>query len=252
MVHNVTDEIVYGINAVTEALRGKRRAFELFASPPQGSDRRFAKLLELAAEKGVPVRQRQKQDLFRLCGTEYHQGVVLRVEPFPYADLDDLVAAWKSAESGVVLVLDSIQDPTNLGSLVRSAACAGVLGVVIVKDRAVGVTPAVERVSAGAVETVPVARVTNLVQALDQLKEAGYWTYGLDQEARASIYQQDLRGKVAVVVGSEGEGIRPLVRKHCDLLLSIPLEGGVGSLNAAVAGSIALFEVVRQRLGHGG
>lgn len=247
----MSDEIVYGINAVTEALRGKRKVSELFTSA-DASDKRIARLLELAAERGVAVRQRRKQDISSLTGTDHHQGVALRVEPFPYADLDDLLAAVADSPDSLVLLLDSLQDPANLGALVRSAACAGVQGVVITRDRSVGVTPAVEKVSAGAVETVPIAQVTNLVQAMERLKQAGFWLYGLDQDSRTSVFQQKLNGKVAVVVGSEGEGIRPLVKKNCDLLLSIPLLGGVSSLNASAAGTVALFEVVRQRVALGG
>lgn len=243
----MSDEIVYGINAITEALRGKRKASELFISA-DAHDKRIARLLDLAAERGVAIRQRRKQDISSLTGTEHHQGVALRVEPFPYADLDDVLATMADSQDALVLVLDSLQDPANLGALVRSAACAGVQGVVITRDRSVGVTPAVEKVSAGAVETVPVVQVVNLVQALERLKQAGFWIYGLDQDSRTSVFRQGLTGKVAVVVGSEGEGIRPLVKKNCDLLLSIPLLGGVSSLNASAAGTIALFEVVRQKL----
>lgn len=242
----MTDEIVYGINAVTEALRGNRKASELFlAGNPD--DRRVARIVKLAGERGVPVRMRQKQDLSRIAGTDHHQGVVLGVEPFPYAEIEDIIARTSEPSDQLVLLLDSVQDPANLGSLVRSAACAGVAGVVITKDRSVGVTPAVERVSAGAVETVPIARVANLVQAMERLKEAGFWIYGLSDEASSNLYGQKFSGKVALLVGSEGEGIRPLVRKGCDVILSIPMRGGVSSLNAAVAGSLALFEVVRQR-----
>jgi 23S rRNA (guanosine2251-2'-O)-methyltransferase len=241
----VSDEIVYGINAVTEALRGERKSFELFiAGSPD--DRRLARIVQLANERGVAVRSRQKPDITRLAGSDHHQGVALRVEPFPYSDLEDIIAAT-AAEDALVLLLDSIQDPANLGSLVRSAACAGASGIVITKDRSVGVTPSVERVSAGAVETLPIARVTNLAQTLERLKEAGFWIYGLSDEASATIFRQKFSGKIALLVGNEGEGIRPLVRKGCDVILSIPLHGGVSSLNAAVAGSIALFEVVRQR-----
>lgn len=243
----MADEIVYGINAVTEALRGKRKVSELFTSADP-NDRRIARLLELAADRGVAVRQRRKQDISSLTGTDHHQGVALRVEPFPYSDLDDFLATVSDAPDALVLILDSLQDPANLGALVRSAACAGVKGVVITRDRSVGVTPAVEKVSAGAVETVPIAQVTNLVQALERLKQAGFWIYGLDQDSGESLYRQKLGGRIALVVGSEGEGIRPLVKKNCDLLLSIPLLGGVSSLNASAAGTIALFEVVRQRV----
>ncbi|HEY6837098.1 MAG TPA: 23S rRNA (guanosine(2251)-2'-O)-methyltransferase RlmB [Geobacteraceae bacterium] len=245
------DDILYGINPVREALRGGREAFELFVAGDE-SERRLAKLLELAAEHGVPVRRRDKRDLARLSGTDHHQGVVLRVAPFAYAELEDVIDRWRaSGEPGLVLLLDSIQDPHNLGALIRTAACAGAHGVVIPQDRAVGVTPAVEKASAGAVETVPVARVTNLAHAIDQLKEAGFWVFGTASGEGESIYGHDLSGNVTLVIGSEGEGIRPLVAKKCDVLVTIPLKGGVSSLNASVAGGIVLFEIVRQRLAGG-
>jgi 23S rRNA (guanosine2251-2'-O)-methyltransferase len=241
------DEIIYGINPVTEALRGSRRAFELFAAGG-ASDRRLEKILALAAERGVPVRQREKGDLARLCGTDHHQGVALRVEPFPYADLGAALDRWRSSgEPGLLLVLDGIQDPHNLGALVRTAACAGAHGVIIPKDRAAGVTPAVEKAAAGATETIPLVRVANIAQTLDELKTAGFWVFGSAGEVSGALYDQDFTGHVALVIGGEGEGIRPLVRKKCDGLVAIPLAGGVGSLNASVAGGVLLFEVVRQR-----
>lgn len=241
------DEIVYGLNPVTEALRGKRRVFELFVAA-SGSDRRLEKLLTLAAEKGVPVRQRDKRDLARLCGTEHHQGVALRVEPFAYAQLIDILEkCCTPGTEGLLLVLDGVQDPHNLGALIRSAACAGAQGVIIPRDRAVGVTATVEKASAGAIETIAVAEVTNIAQTLEELKRAGFWIYGADGASPLSIFDQNLTGAVALVIGSEGEGIRPLVKKKCDHLVSIPLRGGVNSLNASVAGGILLFEAVRQR-----
>ena len=241
------DELIYGINPVLEALRGDRKAFELFVAAG-GSDRRLEKILALAGEKGVPVRQREKPDIARLCGTDYHQGVALRVEPFPYADLADLVERWRNTgETGLLLVLDGIQDPHNLGALIRTAACAGAQVVIIPKDRAAGITPAVLRSSAGAIETIPVARVANIAQTLEELKRDGFWIYGALGEAAESVYRQDFTGHVALVIGGEGEGLRPLVRKKCDMLVAIPLKGGVGSLNASVAGGVLLFEVVRQR-----
>ena len=241
------DEIIYGINPVLEALRSGRRAFELFTARG-GTDRRLEKILAAAGEKGVPVRQREKPDLARLCGTDHHQGVALRVEPFPYADLSDIVVRWRnSGESGLLLVLDGIQDPHNLGALIRTAACAGAHGVIIPKDRAARVTPAVEKASAGAVETVPVVQVTNVARTLEELKGAGFWIFGADSGAAAPLFDQDYTGHTALVIGSEGEGVRPLVKKHCDLLVRIPLKGGVSSLNASVSGGILLFEVVRQR-----
>lgn len=241
------EEIIYGLNPVMEALRGKRRAFELFVAGTSG-DRRFEKLLLLAKERTVPLRQREKSDLSRLCGTDHHQGVALRVEAFAYAGMDDILERWRgSGECGLIVVLDGVQDPHNLGAVIRSAACAGVHGVIIAKDRAVGVTAVVEKSSAGAVETVPVAQVANIAQALEELKREGFWIYGAVGEASSSLYDQDFRGNAVVVIGGEGEGIRPLVRKKCDFLISIPIRGGVNSLNASVAGGVILFEMVRQR-----
>lgn len=241
------EEIVYGFNPVMEALRSSRRAFELFVATG-ARDNRLERLLKLAAEKGVPVRPREKGDIARLCGTDHHQGVALRVESFAYAELTDILASWReSGESGLLLVLDGVQDPHNLGALIRSAACAGAHGVIIPADRAAQVTPVVEKVSAGAVETVPVTQVTNIARTLEELKEAGFWIFGADSSAAASVFDQDLEGNVALVIGSEGEGIRPLVKKRCDLLVKIPLKGGVSSLNASVSGGILLFEAVRQR-----
>ncbi len=243
----MNDEIIYGLNPVLEALRGTRKAFELFVATG-GNDRRLEKLLKLAKEREVPIRQRDKQDIARLSGTEHHQGVALRVAEFLYADLADILAAGSPVSaSGLLLVLDCVQDPHNLGALIRSAACAGAQGVIISKDRAVGVTATVEKVSAGATETIPVVQVTNIAQALDELKTAGFWVYGADGAAPQSIYDQKLTGAVALVIGGEGEGIRPLVKKKCDVLVSIPLAGGVSSLNASVAGGVLLFEVIRQR-----
>lgn len=239
------EELVFGVNPVREALRGVRQVFELYVQST-ATDHRLDKILELARERGVRVIRREREDLTRLCGSSHHQGMALKVAPFAYADLDDLIAAaGHNGSAGFLLVLDGIQDPHNLGALIRTAACAGADGVVIPRDRACGITPAAEKASAGAVETIPVAQVTNIAQALETLKKAGYWVYGLTGEAETSLYTVDFSGHTALVIGGEGEGIRPLVRKQCDVLLSIPLYGGVGSLNASVAGGIALYEVAR-------
>ncbi|MBJ6727947.1 23S rRNA (guanosine(2251)-2'-O)-methyltransferase RlmB [Geomesophilobacter sediminis] len=241
------EEIIYGLNPVMEALRGSRKIFELFLAGSQ-ADKRLEKVLKLAAERKIPVRQRDRGDLQRLCGTDHHQGIALKVEPFPYADFDEVIEGLKGNQEALVLVLDSVQDPHNLGALIRSAACAGAHAVVIPKDRAAGVTAAAEKASAGATETIAVVQVVNIAKSLEALKEAGFWIYGADGAARRTLYEQNLTGPVALVIGGEGEGIRQLVRKSCDELISIPLQGGVNSLNASVAGGIFLFEVVRQRL----
>lgn len=241
------EEIIYGLNPVLEALRGTRRAFELFVTATT-TDKRLEKLLKLSAEKGVPVRQRDKADLSRLCGTDHHQGVALRVEGFSYAETGDILDRCReSGENGLIILLDGIQDPHNLGAIIRSAACAGAHGVIIPKDRAARITPTVEKASAGAVETIPVAQVVNIAQTIEELKKAGFWIYGAADTASAALFDQDLTGNAVLVIGNEGEGIRPLVRKKCDAIFSIPMRGGVSSLNASVAAGIALFEAVRQR-----
>jgi len=239
-------QLLYGINPVREALRNKRRAFELFVQIA-GTDHRISKISQMAEELGIPVRRRDRSDLESLAGNSHHQGVVLRVPEFQYADIDVFLKSRDPADPLFLLVLDGIQDPQNLGALIRSAACAGVHGVIIPKDRAAGITPAVEKASAGAVETVPVMQVTNIAQTIDLLKNSGCWIFGLDSGSAKTIYNADFSGNLAVVIGSEGDGIRPLVRKSCDGVLSIPQYGGVSSLNASVAGGIVLFEAARQR-----
>jgi 23S rRNA (guanosine2251-2'-O)-methyltransferase len=245
------EDIVYGLNPAMEALRGTRKAFELFIAGTS-TDKRLEKLLKLATEKGVPVRHREKADISKLCGNDHHQGVALRLESFSYAELEDIFQRSRtSGENGLIIVLDGIQDPHNLGAIIRSAACAGAHGVIIPKDRAAGVTPTVEKASAGAVETIPVVQVVNIAQTLDELKKTGYWIYGASDNASALLFDQNFTGATALVIGNEGEGIRPLVRKTCDEIFSIPMLGGINSLNASVAAGVALFEVVRQRLGKG-
>ncbi len=241
------EEIIYGLNPVLEALRSDRRAFELFMAEGS-SDKRMEKLLKLAAHKGVPVRMREKKDIARICGSEHHQGVALKVESFAYADLSNILSRCReSGRNGLLLVLDGVQDPHNLGALIRTAACSGVHGVIIPKDRAARITPAVEKASAGAVETIPVAQVVNIAQTLEDLKKEGFWIYGATGDSSATVYEQNFTGHVVLVIGSEGEGIRQLVLKKCDVLFSIPMLGGVSSLNASVAGGVILFEIVRQR-----
>lgn len=240
-------EIIYGINPVREALRGNRKAFELFVQE-SATDHRIGKMIAMAEDRGIPVRRRNRDDLGRLAANSHHQGVVLAVESFVYADLESLLSSLQeSTEPLFLLALDGIQDPQNLGALIRTAACAGVQGVIIPKDRACGVTPVVEKASAGAVETVPVVQVTNLVQTLERLKQVGCWVFGLCGEMGVSIHKADFKGNLLLVVGGEGDGIRPLVRKQCDHLVAIPHYGGVASLNASVAGGIVMFEAAGQR-----
>lgn len=239
-------ELIFGVNPVKESLQGTRGAYNLYVQI-SATDHRVEKIIKLAEQRGVAVHRREKMDLTKMCASSHHQGIALEVEPFRYAGLDDLLALKsQSGSAGFLLVLDGIQDPHNLGALIRSAACAGAIGVIIPKDRACGITAAAEKASAGAVETIPVAMVTNIAQSLETLKKSGYWVYGLDGAAKQSVYGVNFSGNVALVIGSEGEGIRPLVRKQCDVIMAIPQYGGVGSLNASVAGGIAMFEVARK------
>ncbi len=239
-------ELIFGVNPVKESLQGSRTAYNLYVQL-SATDHRVEKIIRLAEERGVPVHRRDKNDITRMCASSHHQGIALEVQPFVYADCDELLESISQAGgNGFLLVLDGIQDPHNLGALIRSAACAGVDGVIIPRDRACGITAAAEKTSAGAVETIPVAMVTNIAHTLETLKKRGFWVYGLDGAARQSVYGTEFSGNVALVIGSEGEGVRPLVRKQCDVIMSIPQFGGVSSLNASVAGGIALFEVARR------
>ena len=239
-------ELIFGVNPAKESLQSTRVVFNLYVQI-SATDHRVEKIVELAEERGVAVHHRGKIDLTKMCASSHHQGIALEVEPFRYAELDDLSAAVdQSGSTGFLLVLDGIQDPHNLGALIRTAACAGAHGVIIPKDRACGITAAVEKASAGAVAMISVAMVTNITQSLETLKKSGYWIYGLAGEAKQSLYEVAFSGNIVLVIGSEGEGIRPLVRKQCDLVMSIPHYGGVGSLNASVAGGIAMFEVARK------
>jgi len=238
-------ELIFGVNPVKESLQGTRTAYSLYVQI-SASDHRVEKIIKLAEQRGIAVHRREKQDLTKMCASTHHQGIALEVEPFRYADLDDLMNdITRSGRPGFLLVLDGIQDPHNLGALIRSAACAGADGVVIPRDRACGITATAEKASAGAVEFLPVVQVVNIAKTLEALKQSGYWIYGLTGEVTRPVYSEKFSGNSALVVGGEGEGIRPLVRKQCDVIVSIPHYGGVSSLNASVAGGIALFEMAR-------
>lgn len=241
-------DYLYGIHPVREGLRGRRQPLELFVDEKQGGQR-LEELLELARERGIPVRQRKRLDLDRLAGQSHHQGAVLSMEPFPYTELEDLLESWQaSGDTGFLLLLDGITDPHNLGAILRNADAAGCQGVIITKDRSCGVTNVVDRASAGAVEHLAICQVTNLARAMELLQKSGFWIYGLAAgEGAQPLFTSNLSGHVALIVGSEGEGLRHRTRELCDGLLEIPMSGGVASLNAASASAVALFEVVRQR-----
>jgi 23S rRNA (guanosine2251-2'-O)-methyltransferase len=238
-------EIICGKQAIREALRAGRRVRRLFVAGSARETAPLRDLLALAAERRVPVQSVERADLDRLA--DHHQSVAAEVDPYAYTEFADLLRAARSAAPPLYLVLDSLQDPQNFGTLLRTAAAVGVTGVVLPEHHAVGVTPGVRRASAGAVEHLRVARVTNLVRALDQLKAAGVWVVGLDAHAAEPYDAVDARGPTAVVVGGEEQGLRRLVRESCDFLVALPMEPVLDSLNAAVAGSLVLYEYYRQR-----
>lgn len=244
----MSSPVAYGIHAVRVMLsRNPQRVRRVLVSPGREAGR-LGELKALAQRAGVQVVPADDALLDRLADGGRHQGVVAEVAPQagdPETQLEEALEA--ASGPPLLLVLDGVQDPHNLGALIRTAACSGVHGVLIPKDRAAHITPAVEKASAGAVETVPVVQVVNVALTIDELKKDGFWIYGAAGNSPTSVYEQDFSGNVAIVVGSEGEGIRPLVRKKCDALFSIPLMGGVSSLNASVAGGVILFEIVRQR-----
>jgi 23S rRNA (guanosine2251-2'-O)-methyltransferase len=242
-------EFLYGRRPVYEALRaGRRRVYKLMlAQGLQGKGGGVGQIVSMAQTTAVPLANIPRRELDRVVSN--HQGIIAEASPYPYADLGDLLSfAADRNEPPLFLLLDLLQDPQNFGSLLRTAEAVGVHGVVIPQRRAVGVTPAVVSASAGAVEHLRVARVTNLARTLDELKGHDLWVAGLEAAEEAELYDQtDLRGPLALVVGSEGSGLRRLVREKCDFLVRLPMIGRVASLNAAVAGSVALYEVERQR-----
>ncbi|CAB4688526.1 MAG: 23S rRNA (guanosine(2251)-2'-O)-methyltransferase RlmB [Actinobacteria bacterium] len=232
-------EIVYGRRAVREALRGRREVFEVWAT-----DRAIAseEWLEAARPK-----LKNERDLGELAETRDHQGVIARVAPFSYADAYDLA----KAERPLLAVLDRVTDPRNLGAVCRAAEGAGATGIVVPAHGSAVVTPAVARASAGAVEHLPIAVVTNLARYLEDVKGNSVWVYGAAGEAQQSMWETDLSGGTVLVFGAEGKGLRPLVRRSCDMLVSIPLLGEVESLNVSVAAAVMLYEARRQRAAAG-
>jgi 23S rRNA (guanosine2251-2'-O)-methyltransferase len=236
------------VNPVRELLRSASEApAELWVA--EGAERqRLSEILRLARQRGARIRQAPRQKLDRLAGTDRHQGVVAVVADYRYRDLEDLLAAARErGESPLLVVLDGVEDPQNVGAVVRSAHALGAHGIVIPRDRAAGITAAAAKASAGAVEHCPVAQVTNIAQALEGLKESRIWTVATAADADADLAAVDLAGPVAIVLGGEGRGIRPLVRRTCDLEARIPMAGGIGSLNVSAAAAICLYEALRQR-----
>ncbi len=227
-----------------EALEGRRLAVRLLIADGVRDDERIVALRERAVRQDIPVDRPPKAMLDDLTRGANHQGVALEASTYPYVSLDDIEAA-----TGTLLVLDHLQDPQNVGTLLRAAEAAGVAGVVMPHNRAVEITPAVVNASAGAVEHLLMTRVPNLARMVDSLKERGWWIIGLHSGPDvAGLYETEIPAPVALIVGAEGPGISQLLRQRCDLLVSLPMQGRVASLNAATAGAIALFDLVRRQI----
>jgi 23S rRNA (guanosine2251-2'-O)-methyltransferase len=228
-------EVVYGRNPVREALRGRRRVERVWATDALGSEDWL----------GVEPRLATRAELAALCGSEEHQDVCAEVDPYPYADADTLL----EPDDALVVCLDQVQDPHNLGAVCRVAEVAGAAGVVIPERRSAEVTPAVCRASAGAVEHLPVARVRNLAEWLGEAKSRGAWVYGADAKGDTPYDEPDYRGRVVLVLGSEGRGLRPRVAAACDALVALPRSGRVGSLNVSTAAAALLYGILHFRAG---
>lgn len=238
--------VIFGINAVSEALKARGRAFEWVGLAKDRHDLRLQRLIQECRHSGIPVRFLPRVELDRMAATASHQGVVAVTSSKQYADLDDILAA-KRGEHSLVVVLDGVEDPHNLGAVLRTADAAGADGIVIPERRAVGVTGTVAKASAGASAHLPVAKVTNIARTLEQLKEKELWIVGLDERGKQPYDSIDYKMNCAVVLGAEGKGLHDLVAKKCDFLVSIPMLGKVPSLNVSVAAGVVLYEVVRQR-----
>ncbi|MGE5324377.1 MAG: 23S rRNA (guanosine(2251)-2'-O)-methyltransferase RlmB [Actinomycetota bacterium] len=239
-------EIIFGIHAVEEALAARGRGFEYIAVVAQRNDARIQKISQLCRAAGVPVRTMPRDQLTRLARTAGHQGVVAVTAEKQYVDIDYMLAK-KRGQYNFLVVLDGVEDPHNLGAIIRTAEGAGADGLIIPERRASGVTGTVVKASAGASEYLPIAKVTNISRTLEELKDHNLWIVGLDERGPKTCYEVDYRMDCAVVLGAEGHGLHEQIRKKCDFLVSIPMLGNVASLNVSVAAGVVMYEIVRQR-----
>ena len=242
------DDVLVGRNAVTEALKSGRGINKLWiaSGDREGS---VAEIAALAKERGIVVQYVERAKIEALAGGHRHQGVLAYVAPVPYAELEDILkAAEAKGEAPFIVLLDELEDPHNLGALLRTADATGVHGILIPKRRSVSLNATVAKTSAGAVEYVPVARIGNIAQTLKKLKEKGFWVAGADMDGEKAYYEADLTGPLVLVVGSEGKGMSRLTKEACEFIVRMPMVGRINSLNASVAGSILMYESMRQRL----
>lgn len=240
-----SSDLVYGLHAVTESLRANTGNKLYLQDDLRGKN--VDKVKGLATEKKVSISWTPKKTLSDMTNGGVHQGFVLKVSEFAYADLSEIMTKAENEENPLILILDGLTDPHNLGSILRTADATNVTGIIIPKHRSVGVTPVVSKTSTGAVEHVPIARVTNLSQTLDTLKDKEFWIFGTDMNGTPS-HKWNTKGKLALVIGNEGKGISHNIKKQVDEMITIPMNGHVQSLNASVAAAILMYEVFRNRL----
>jgi 23S rRNA (guanosine2251-2'-O)-methyltransferase len=249
--HSTSQELLYGVNPLLEVLRAGDRVPSEIVVAEGARDERLRELIELARTRNVSVKRAPRSSLDRAVGNTHHQGVMARIAAARYAGTDDLLSAIATRVGGeiepLVVVLDGVEDPRNLGAILRTAECAGVDGVFVPERRAAGLTDTVAKAAAGAVEHVPIARATNLSRLIEKLKERNVWIVGADAAAAMSYTEWDWKRPSAVVLGGEGAGLHRLVRENCDVLVRIPVFGKIQSLNVSVAAGIVLYEALRQR-----
>ena len=248
-IETENDGVIEGRNAVVEALRAGVTIDKIFILKGE-TDATLGHIASTAREKGIDVVDADRRKLDNMSRTHSHQGVIALAAVREYATVDDILnAAREKGEPPLIVVCDELSDPHNLGAVIRTADAAGAHGVIIPKRRSAGLTAVVGKTSAGAVAHVPVARVPNLPTLLKELKEEGVWVFGTAAEGNTTLYQADLKGPAAIVIGSEGDGMGRLVTETCDFTVSIPMRGKINSLNASAAAAVLLYEAVRQRLG---
>jgi len=242
-------QIIHGVHPIHQALKAHRSQIKRIIISRQKNRRALMEILRLAEERGISIHWVERDNLTRVAKTTSHQGILAYMDEFTYVEPSDIVQRWReTGQKAFILIVDGVEDPQNLGGLIRTANAFGVHGVVIPKDRATAITPVVIKASVGAVFHTPIARVTNIASCIEFLKKKGVWILGTEAESQDPIYRYDLNRDLAIIIGSEGRGIRALVKKRCDFLASIPLSGEITSLNASVAGALAMYEVSRQRL----
>lgn len=240
-------QVIYGINPLLEIFLTDPTILEKIVVAEGRGGESLQKIMKLASDRGIPVEFAGREKVEKLAPRRVHQGIVGLCREHAYVTVDDVLAnRQKKSRYNLVVILDSINDPQNLGAIIRTAHCCGANGVIIPSNRAASVTASVVKASAGAAYRMPTAMTVNLVRTIEYLKEKGFWIYGADAASEVSFHTPDYGGHIGLVLGNEGQGIRPLIRKKCDFLISIPIRGEVASLNVSVAAGVLLYEILRK------